>query len=202
MTDPQTRPFFNDSGFNSDLAVMLHRQCWRLEFEVRIGWDDSPMINGAWSVWWLIEETFGNRRNQKASNSTAVWNRHSRVSAISSDILKRSVVNNLVLPVHSSLYLSEKKENILLEVIRSSGVLSKRLEFWGLAVSIWLLLCRRNSWGGGWSSWQGSYSEVAFVYFLTDLAQCRQKWCMFPDIGPVMYGLTFQMREHVLCGCE
>lgn len=36
---------------------------------------------------------------------------------------------------------------------------------------------------------------VAFVYFLTDLAQRRRRQCVFPDIRPVMYGLTFKMRN-------
>ncbi|CAI9180304.1 unnamed protein product [Rangifer tarandus platyrhynchus] len=42
-----------------------------------------------------------------------------------------------------------------------------------------------------------------FVYFLTDLAQRRRRRCMFPDIGPVMYGLTFKIRNifSVADGC-
>lgn len=60
--------------FNCNLSVILHRQCWCLELEVRIFWVISLMADGALSVWWLIHETFGSRRDLKASSTRADWN--------------------------------------------------------------------------------------------------------------------------------
>lgn len=175
--------------------MILHRQCWWMDFKSELAgmtarWLMGPDQSDDWYRRPLVAEGIRKPLTQRQSEIDV-----GRACAISSDIFKRSVVNNLVLPALSSLYFFRKKDNILLEVIRSSGVLSKRLEFWDLAFSLWLLLCRWNGWEGGWSSWRGSYSEVAFIYFLTDLAQCRQKQCMFPDIGPVMYGLTLKWEN-------
>lgn len=71
--------------FNCNLAVILHRQCWRLEFEVRIFWDISPLDDGAPSAWWPMISIW-NLWWQKESESLwlngklkYIWAKHCKV---------------------------------------------------------------------------------------------------------------------------